>query len=95
MEKQVSTKLKIRRTRAQWQVIMDEFAQSELGVHEFCLQKDLAYSSFAKWRSLLKQKNDATPVSFIPLPALSSTGSNTWCIELDLGGGVVLRLKQN
>lgn len=91
------TPTKIRRTRAQWQTILADFEQSELSAQDFCQQHDLAYSSFAKWRSLLKQerKKQAEPVSFIPMPPLSlgQPGSH-WTIELDLGAGVTLRLTQ-
>jgi transposase-like protein len=89
---------KVRRTRSQWQAIIAEFEQSTLGVQEFCQQHDLAYSSFAKWRSLLRQesKNSTSSVSFIEMPSLSPAQSRSnWTIELDLGTGVTLRLMQN
>jgi hypothetical protein len=91
------TPIKIRRTRAQWKTILAEFEQSELSVQDFCQQHDLAYSSFAKWRSLLKQENkkQSEPVSFIPMPPLSGKRGSNWIIELDLGAGVILRLTQS
>ena len=89
---------KIRRTRAQWQSIMSDFEQSDLGGEAYCQRHGLAYSSFAKWRSLLKQEvsPDDEPVSFIQLPnTLTSLSDNAtgWDIELDLGAGVIIRLK--
>lgn len=84
---------KIRRTRSQWQTIIETFEQSGLSVQAFCQQHDLAYSSFAKWRSLLKQQPAADAVSFIELPDPSIAMSHSpWRIELDLGAGVTLRL---
>ena len=89
---------KIRRTRAQWQSIMADFEQSELGGEAYCQRHGLAYSSFAKWRSLLKQEalSEEDPVSFIQLPnTLTSLSDHPtgWDIELDLGAGVMIRLK--
>jgi len=63
--------IKIRRTRQQWRTIVTEFEHSGLGMRTFCEQHGLAYSSFAKWRSLLKRENNdpkTQPVSFIQLP---------------------------
>ncbi len=87
---------KIRRSRAQWQAILQEFEQSGLSVQAFCQQNNIAYSSLAKWRSLLKQENNgdqAPALSFIELPDLSPRlAHSAWRIELDLGAGVILRL---
>jgi hypothetical protein len=39
---------KIRRSRAQWQAILQEFEQSGLSAQAFCQQNHIAYSSLAK-----------------------------------------------
>jgi len=87
---------KIRRTRRQWQTIVAEFEQSGLSAQAFCQQHAVAYSSFAKWRSLLKHQNAddlSHGISFIELPESSARLDNSaWRIELDLGAGVTLRL---
>ena len=89
---------KIRRTREQWRSIMADFEQSDLGGEAYCHRHGLAYSSFAKWRSLLRQEAlpGDEPISFIQLPnTLNSLSDSTtgWDIELDLGAGVLIRLK--
>jgi len=42
-----------RRTREQWQALIDEQAESELSVSEFCAQYDLTVSNFYLWRKKL------------------------------------------
>jgi len=90
--------IKTRRTRQQWQTIIEDFEQSGLGIQDYCQQNNVAYSSLAKWRSLLKhQKDDGQPhaISFIELPETSTRLTESgWRIELDLGCGVILRLRR-
>jgi len=90
--------IKTRRTRQQWQTIIDDFEQSGLGIQDYCQQHNVAYSSLAKWRSVLKHPKDGVQphaISFIELPE-SPTRLNDLSlhIELDLGSGVILRLRR-
>ncbi|MEK7640392.1 MAG: IS66 family insertion sequence element accessory protein TnpB [Patescibacteria group bacterium] len=88
--------VKIRRTAEQWQSILEAYEHSGLTVQDFCAQHKVAYSSFAKWRHKVSTHRP-TPMpqalSFIELPPMESGLAHTpWRIELELGGGVVLRL---
>ncbi len=42
-----------RRTKEQWQVIVDEFQQSGLSAPQFCKEHAVQYASFVKWRRRL------------------------------------------
>jgi len=45
----VSANGKVWRSAAEWRMICERFAQSGLGVAEFCSREKLAVSSFQKW----------------------------------------------
>lgn len=88
-----------RRTRQQWQALVDEQAESELSVSEFCAQYDLTVSNFYLWRKKLSDDSQSPAqqdnwLAFdIPASGNQSAGS-TWEIELALPGGVVLRMNR-
>ena len=88
-----------RRTREQWQELVDKQAAGELTVSEFCAQHALTVSNFYLWRK--KLSDDSQPfaqqdnwLAFdMPASGNQSAGS-TWEIELVLPGGVVLRMNR-
>ena len=88
-----------RRTREQWQVLVDEQAESELSVSKFCAQYDLTVSNFYLWRKKLSDDSQSLVqqdnwLAFdMPASGNQSAGS-TWEIELALPGGVVLRMNR-
>jgi putative transposase len=88
-----------RRTREQWQALIDEQAESELSVSEFCAQYDLTVSNFYLWRKKLSNdsqsltKPDNWLAFDIPASAEKEPGG-AWEIELALPGGVVLRMNR-
>ena len=88
-----------RRTREQWQVLVDEQAESELSVSKFCAQYDLTVSNFYLWRKKLSDDSQSLApqdnwLAFdMPASGNQSAGS-TWEIELALPGGVVLRMNR-
>ena len=88
-----------RRTREQWQALIDEQAESELSVSEFCAQYDLTVSNFYLWRK--KLSNDSQPFArqdnwlAFDMPASGDQSiDSAWEIELVLPGGVVLRMNR-
>ena len=91
-----------RRSRAQWRALIARAAHSELSVAEFCRRESVSTASFYTWRNRLRGETDSvsppTPVGaeFIDLGILGDPGSNAspWLIELDLGAGMVLRLRR-
>lgn len=88
-----------RRTREQWQALIDEQAESELSVSEFCAQYDLTVSNFYLWRKKLSNDSQSLMqpdnwLAFdIPASAEKEPGG-AWEIELALPGGVVLRMNR-
>ena len=89
----------IRRSCEQWQRLIDEQLQSKLTQAEFCRQNDLAISSFGYWKRRLSQKETANQSEednrWLSLPEQLFSPSGNWRVELDLGGGLCLRLSQN
>lgn len=52
-----------RRTKDQWQELVDECSKSGLSVKVFCEQKQINYTSFSKWKWKLKSKSNNTHIS--------------------------------
>ena len=84
-----------RRSRSAWEQLMAQYEAGDLSQRIFCEQHELAYSTFGYWRKQLRQSahNETQPASLIELPMLSTVESRDWRVELDLGKGMVLRLK--
>ncbi len=88
-----------RRTREQWQELVDKQAASELSVSEFCTHHDLTVSNFYLWRK--KLSDDSQPLAKqdnwlafdMPASADKEPGA-VWEIELALPSGVVLRMNR-
>jgi transposase-like protein len=91
---------RVRRSRRQWKALLEEFSSSGLSKTAFCKKHRIATSSLYRWQQLLSQ--DAGGIDFIDVTEpLSSTPvapfvherDNTWQVELELGPGIVLRLR--
>ena len=92
-----------RRTRAQWQQLIARAEHSTLSIEAFCRGEGITTASFYTWRKRLRnacaaqvcevQEQSAT---FLDLGTLNPPGASSggWEIELDLGGGAVLRLRR-
>ena len=94
-----------RRNKAEWQRLIDEQAASGLTQKAFCEQADIPVATFGYWKRKLKRTDPSRSdeevttqaVSlddWIELPAAASASPSGWHIELDLGGGLCLRLRQ-
>jgi hypothetical protein len=94
--------------KSEWAQLISDYEAGQLSQQVFCQKHRISVSSFHKWRKLLKNpaKNSvASPGSFIEVvlpsealnqsaPAVPATPPhNDWQVELDLGKGVVLRLR--
>ena len=88
----------VRRSRKQWESLIDEQQQSGLTQVQFCLKNNLALSSFCNWKHRLSEnvehKLPAEDSNWLSLPEQLFSPSGNWKIELDLGGGICLRLNQ-
>jgi transposase-like protein len=84
-----------RRSRSAWEQLMAQYEAGDLSQRIFCEQHGLAYSTFCYWRKQLRQSASIENHSehLLELPMLPVDESPDWRIELDLGKGMVLRLK--
>lgn len=86
-----------RRTRAQWQRLIDECAASALNVGEFCRANAINPASFYQWRSKLS-RSEAPNAPWIDVTALrpprDADPAPAWEMELDLGNGCCLRWRR-
>ena len=83
-----------RRSRSDWEGLMSQYDSSKATQRAFCAQHNLAYSTFGWWRKKLRQSvSSVQSVSLIELPVQPTAQAAAWRLELDLGQGVVLRLK--
>jgi len=87
-----------RRSREEWERLMIEYEAGEVSQRVFCAQRGLAYSSFGYWRKRLRGALPAGARSMPALVELSAVPRLTveppsWRIELELGEGIVLRVR--
>ncbi len=85
-----------RRTREQWQRLVDKQAESELTVSEFCAQHALTVSNFYLWRKKLSDDREpfAQQDNWLAFDLSASGNQSIWEIELVLPGGGVLRMNR-
>ena len=95
-----------RRSAAEWDALVRAYAKRTGTAPEFCREHGVAVSTLDWWRRRLEKTcssgvrsksrpvSAAQPMSFIELPATSSAARTPWDIELDLGEGMVLRLRR-
>lgn len=92
---------KPRQSAARWQSVIDRQLTSGLSAPQFCIQHDITYQSFMRWRKKLQSDPvemasvDSHP-DFVELTAPDSlppvVTASPWHIELDLAPGVQLRI---
>lgn len=80
------------RTRGEWEALIERFEGSGLSRQRFCSEAGLSVSSFDYWRRKLRGERSAARPGFIELPSIAADSG--WDVELELGGGVVLRLRR-
>ena len=87
--------LNTRRDRSAWEQLMAQYEAGDLSQRLFCKQHGLAYSTFGYWRKQLRLSahTENQSASLVELPLLPTGDSRDWRVELDLGNGVILRLK--
>ena len=95
-----------RRTAAQWRKLIERFERSGQTRGNFCAANRLALSTFDLWRRKLRATpaavNEEQPEAlFVELTnptqtqaSPTSAGTGAWEVELDLGAGVVLRVRR-
>ena len=86
---------KVRRSRAEWETIFEQFSTSGLSMRAFCEREGLAKGTFSKWMHRLGEP-DVGPSAFVEVsrPVPSGDGNlEAGEFELVLPGGVRLRWK--
>ena len=93
-----------RRSRAQWQGLIERAAHSPLSIGAFCGSEGISTASFYSWRKRLGAVAPGRAVAeaagedgaFLELGVLGGevAGPAPWDIELQLGAGLVLRLRR-
>ncbi len=93
---------KVRRSVVQWQSIIQKYAASGLSQQAFYAQQGLALSSFCKWRKKIMSGGEPPLVDdpgklFVEVAAVDHEAQLVlhWDVELALGKGMVLRLRQH
>ncbi len=98
------------RSARQWQQLVERQARSSKSAREFCADHDIGYASFIQWRSRLTDSESATSLSIDSAPKFIELTSGLdehrqheperidittpILIELDLGGGLQLRISR-
>jgi hypothetical protein len=81
-----------RRTREQWQAILNDFQSSGLTAKNFCQRQKISYASFIKWkqtlnfRSVPTQKQNSALIKVIRSPNVSRFDSSIKTVTYHLSG---------
>jgi hypothetical protein len=88
----------VRRSRAQWQRVVERAARSPLSIESFCRVEGVSTASFYSWRKRLAGVTAGAAVAaaaagdgaFLELGVLGGEagGPAPWDIELELGAGI-------
>lgn len=93
-------RMRARRSASEWRTIMTRFERSGQTGTQFCRSESLPPSTFWRWRGRLADAGESVSPSrpagraaFVEL-ADAPASPSIWEAELELGGGVVLRLRR-
>ena len=80
------------RSSEEWREIVADFEREGGAAVDYCARRGLGAQTLLRWRRRLAREAKAVPafVSLGPAPM----DSLAWDAELDLGGGMVLRLRR-
>ncbi len=86
----------VRKSREEWVELMAAYEAGDLAQRRFCDRHELAYSTFAYWRKQLRSpavQLVRTSESLLELSPLVLNEMMEWRVKLDLGSGVMLRVR--
>lgn len=96
----VKPKSRAQRTRGQWKSLVDEFNASGLTKTAFCKKNHIANSCLYRWQKVFSDQSNAAEFIDItePVARVASTppvayDDAHWQVELELGAGMVLRVR--
>ena len=83
-----------RRTANEWEKLVSRFEQGVQTRRDFCLSQGVSVSTFNLWRRKLRGNTAQHDESmFVEVSQAEPTGVSWWDVELELGGGVILRVR--
>ena len=83
-----------RRTANEWEKLVSRFEQGVQTRRDFCLSQGVSLSTFDLWRRKLRGKTAQPDESmFVEVSQAEPTEVTSWDVELELGGGVILRVR--
>ena len=95
-----STRKRSRRSREEWRALVSRFEASGQTREAFCAETGISVSTLRRWYSRFREPSrpavSQAPV-FVELPAeekKAEASALPWEVELQLGAGVVLRLRR-
>jgi hypothetical protein len=92
----LSGRRRIRRSQGHWRDLLDRFERSGQTQEQFCAEQDLGLSTFGRWRKRLgKSPKHTADALFVELAQdAPAPVAQPWDVELQLGTGMVLRLRR-
>ena len=88
-----------RRTTSEWEKLIARFEHTGQTRKSFCLSQGVSVSTFDLWRRKLRgstaQQSGPCESMFVEVSEVEPAQSSSWDVELELGGGVVLRVRSS
>lgn len=84
------------RRESEWRALVSEFEASGLPAKDFCAKHKIATSGLYAWKKKFESASDEGDCAFIELTTPTneaSEESGRWDVELELGSGIVLRVR--
>ena len=84
----------------QWQQVIDQQQLSGMSQRAFCSTHNIGLSTFTHWKRKLRKdpvtavEKNSEPQDWVELPSALQPTSQAWHLELELPGGVTLRMRQ-
>ena len=88
---------RIRRSQKQWCELLDRFNRGDQTQEQFCTEHNLGLSTFGRWRKRLRQPSPMASSNALFVELEQNTpppSTQSWDVELQLGGGMCLRLRR-
>jgi transposase-like protein len=101
-QKILNRKPRVVHNEASWKQLIAQYETGSLTQKSFCQQHRISVSSLHKWRNRFKQDEDSTHFidiskAIVPTQHTSQSASEqespAWLVELELGQGMVLRVR--
>jgi len=84
-----------RRTASEWEELISRFERTGLTRKNFCLSQGVSLSTFDLWRRKLRARLDEREEPmFVEVSQVEPNAVSSWDVELELGGGVILRVRR-